>query len=131
MNNWRAQPYAMSSPLAVKLDAPRCGCTIRLLAVEPSGATAKPFTAARDGFSLNCAVACEAHERAKLERLCRPRKWTNGARGPIAQERLSVDGDGLVVLELKRPVLGAAHEGVVSLRCKLIPGLRALNARRS
>ena len=25
-----------------------------------------------------------------------------GARGPIAQERLSLDGDGLVVLELKR-----------------------------
>ena len=45
-----------------------------LLAVQPSGARAKPFTAARDGFSLNCAVACEAHERAKLERVCRPRK---------------------------------------------------------
>jgi hypothetical protein len=26
----------------------------------------------------------------------------NGARGPIAQQRLSLDGDGLVVLELKR-----------------------------
>ena len=45
-----------------------------LLAVQPSGARAKPFTAARDGFSLNCAVACEAHERAKLEPVCRPRK---------------------------------------------------------
>jgi hypothetical protein len=69
-----------------------------LLAVEPSSTRAKkPFTAARDGFSLNCAVACDAHERGKLERLCRYM-----ARGPIAQERLSVDGDGLVVLELKR-----------------------------
>jgi hypothetical protein len=68
-----------------------------LLAVEPSGARTKPLTTARDGFSLNCAVACEAHERAKLERVCRYM-----ARGPIAQERLSVDGDGLVVLELKR-----------------------------
>ena len=57
----------------------------------------KPFTAARDGFSLNCAVACEAHERAKLERVCR-----DMARPPIAEQRLSVDGDGLVVLELKR-----------------------------
>jgi len=73
-----------------------------LLVVGASGAKTKSFTAARDGFSLNCAVACEVNERAKLERLCRPRKWTNGARGPIAQERLSVDGDGLVVLELKR-----------------------------
>ena len=35
--------------------------------------------------------------RAKLERVCRYM-----ARGPIAQERLSVDGDGLVILELKR-----------------------------
>jgi len=49
-------------------------------------------------FSLRpCAVGCETHERAKLERVCRYM-----ARGPIAQERLSVDGDGLVVLELKR-----------------------------
>ena len=45
----------------------------------------KPSTVARDGFSLNCAVACEAHERAKLERLCRYM-----ARPPIAEERLSV-----------------------------------------
>ena len=68
-----------------------------LLAVEASEANTKPFTAARDGFSLNCAVSCEVHERGKLERLCRYM-----ARGPIAHERLSVDGDGLVVLELKR-----------------------------
>jgi len=68
-----------------------------LLAAQLSGARTKPFTAARDGFSLNCAVGCETHERAKLERLCRYM-----ARGPLAQERLSVDGDGLVVLELKR-----------------------------
>ena len=74
------------------------------LAAQPSGARTKPLTAARDGFSLNCAVGCEAHERAKLERVCRPRKWTDGARGPLAQERLSVDGDGLVVLELKLSV---------------------------
>ena len=42
-----------------------------LLAVQPSGARAKLFTAGRDGFSLNCAVAGEAHERAKLDRVCR------------------------------------------------------------
>ena len=58
----------------------------------------KPFTAARDGFSLNAAVACKAHERTKLGRLCR-----YISRPPIALERLSVDGDGLVVYELKRP----------------------------
>jgi len=57
----------------------------------------KPFTAARDGFSINAAVGCEARMRSKLERVCRYM-----ARPPIAEERLSVDGDGLVVLELKR-----------------------------
>ena len=51
-----------------------------------------------DNFpDCNCAVGCEVHERTKLERLCRYM-----ARGPIAQERLSVDADGLVVLELKK-----------------------------
>jgi len=40
-------------------------------AVDDSPQSTKPFTAARDGFSVNCAVACEAHERAKLERVCR------------------------------------------------------------
>ena len=60
--------------------------------------SSKPFTAARDGFSINAAVGCEAHERSKLERLCRYM-----ARPPIAEQRLSVDGDGLVVYELKHP----------------------------
>jgi hypothetical protein len=58
----------------------------------------KPFTAARDGFSLNAAVACKAGERRKLERLCR-----YVARPAIALERVSRDGDGLVVYELKPP----------------------------
>ncbi len=56
------------------------------------------LTASHDGFSLNAAVACGATERKKLERLCRYM-----ARGPLSNERLSIDGDGLVVHELKRP----------------------------
>jgi len=59
---------------------------------------AKALTTARDGFSLNAAVACETHQRDKLERLCR-----YVSRGPIALDRLSLDGDGLVVYELKHP----------------------------
>ena len=43
-------------------------------------------------------VACGAGESDKLERLCRYM-----ARGPVSNERLSIDGDGLVVHELKRP----------------------------
>ena len=58
----------------------------------------KPFTASRDGFSINAAVSCQADDRRALERVCRYM-----ARPPIAESRLSVDGDGLVVYELKRP----------------------------
>ena len=58
----------------------------------------KPFTAARDGYSLNAAVFCKAEERRKLERVCR-----YVARPAIGLERLSRDGDGLVVYELKHP----------------------------
>jgi Putative transposase len=67
-------------------------------AVSGQSAPSKVLTAARDGFSLNAAVACDAHQRDKLERLCR-----YVSRGPIALERLSIDGDGLVVHELKHP----------------------------
>ena len=38
-------------------------------AVARDGVTVKALTAARDGFSLNAAVVCEAHQREKLERL--------------------------------------------------------------
>ena len=61
-------------------------------AVSGQSAPTKTLTAARNGFSLNAALACEAHQRDKLERLCR-----YVSRGPIALERLSIDGDGLVV----------------------------------
>ncbi len=56
------------------------------------------LTANHHSFSLNAAVACGTRERDQLERLCR-----HMARGPLSNERLSIDGDGLVVHELKRP----------------------------
>ncbi len=40
------------------------------------------------------------HHGRRFERVCRYM-----ARPPIAEERLSVDGDGLVVYELKHPFL--------------------------
>ena len=52
--------------------------------------------ACRDGFSINAAVGCEVPEGGKLERVCRYM-----ARPPIAEERLSIDGDRLAVYELK------------------------------
>jgi hypothetical protein len=67
-------------------------------AVGESTQQPKPFTAEHGGFSLNAAVACKGGDRGKLERLCR-----YVARPAIALERLSRDGDGLVVYELKHP----------------------------
>ena len=67
-------------------------------AVSSARESTKPLTVARDGFSLNAALACKDHERDKLERLCR-----YVSRGRIALERLSIDGDGLVVYALKQP----------------------------
>ena len=81
----------------------------------------KAFTVARDGLSINCAVSCEANERGKLERLCRYM-----ARPAIAEQRLSVDGDGLVVYELKRPfrdatthVLFEPHDFIARLAARV------------
>ena len=53
-------PHAGRKALTLKLAAPRSPSTVP-----------KPFTVARDGFSLNAAVAFAAHEREGIERLCR------------------------------------------------------------
>ncbi|MEJ8569426.1 transposase [Elongatibacter sediminis] len=47
------------------------------------------------GFSLHAATVSEAHQRSKLERLCR-----YITRPPIATKRLSVDRRGRVVYGL-------------------------------
>ena len=60
----------------------------------------------RDGFSLNCALACEVNERAKLERVCRYM-----ARGPISQERLRV----LAIDLSRRPLCGAELHVIAAL----------------
>jgi hypothetical protein len=51
-----------------------------------------------DGFSLHAAVATRAHERKKLERICR-----YIARPAIAEPRLSLTKSGNVRYELKTP----------------------------
>ena len=50
--------------------------------------------------SPNCAVSCQAQERSKLSEL--PTKGIETGTRADCPERLSVDGDGLVMLELKR-----------------------------
>lgn len=57
------------------------------------------------GFSLHAGTVCEAHQRRKLDRLCR-----YITRPPIATKRLSVDDHGRVVYRYKRPFRdGSTH----------------------
>ena len=58
----------------------------------------KPFTSDRDGFSLNAAVACQPHQRDRLERVCR-----YVTRPAICLERLTTNIDGKISYELKHP----------------------------
>ncbi|MEM1434504.1 MAG: transposase [Pseudomonadota bacterium] len=45
--------------------------TLKNPALARTDLTPKPFTVNQNGFSLNCSVACQAHQRDRLERLCR------------------------------------------------------------
>ena len=64
-----------------------------------------PLLARLFGFSLHAGTVCEAHDRSKLERLCR-----YITRPPIATKRLSVDDRGRVVYRYKRPFRdGSTH----------------------
>jgi hypothetical protein len=80
---------------------PHAGRQVLTLKLAPAAATSsvsKPFTVARDGFSLNAAVACAAHQRERVERLCR-----YITRPALALEWLSTNGAGQVVYQLKTP----------------------------
>jgi hypothetical protein len=64
-----------------------------------------PLLARVAGFSLHAASVCEAHQRGRLERLCR-----YITRPPIATKRLSVDDQGRVVYRYKQPFRdGSTH----------------------
>jgi hypothetical protein len=64
---------------------------------ETSPRPRSPLTAALDGFSLQAAVAFDAGETSRLERLCRYL-----TRPPLATERLSWNGDGRVRYAFRR-----------------------------
>ena len=72
--------------------------TLKNPGLQRTGSQPKPFTVDRDGFSLNAAVACQPHQRQRLERLCR-----YVTRPAICLERLSTDATGQVIYELKHP----------------------------
>ena len=65
--------------------------TLRSPALACTDSIPKPFTSNRDGFSLNRAVACQAHQRDRLERLCR-----YITRPALCLERLSTNAAGQV-----------------------------------
>jgi hypothetical protein len=79
---------------------------LSLFSVPPAEeAPNNPLLACRAGFSLHAATVCEAHQRSRLERLCR-----YITRPPIATKRLSVDGRGRVVYRYKQPFRdGSTH----------------------
>ena len=58
----------------------------------------KTLTSDQNGFSLNAAVACLAHQRDSLERLCRYVSWP-----AICLDRLTSRADGQVQYQLKHP----------------------------
>ena len=61
-------------------------------------AARQPLCADIDGFSLHAAVRIEAHERKRLERLCR-----YVTRPALSEERIQVNAAGQAQLELKTP----------------------------
>jgi len=60
-----------------------------------------------EGFSLHAGVSAKAHQRDKLERLCR-----YISRPPVAADRLSLTSSGKICYELKTPYRdGTTHMG--------------------
>jgi ribosomal protein S27E len=106
------------------------GKTLSLKNPALADSTPKPFTANQNGFSLNCAVACQAHQRDRLERLCR-----YITRPALCLDRLSTNPAGQVVYQLKNPFRdGTTHilfspEDFIARLAALVPRPR-LNLTR-
>jgi hypothetical protein len=79
---------------------PRAGRRVLTLrgAMPREAAARQPLCADIDGFSLHAAVRVEAHDRKRLERLCR-----YITRPALSEERIRVNAAGQVQLELKTP----------------------------
>lgn len=80
---------------------PRQGRKVLTLQAQPPGSQPSYHNhqvAKEAGFSLHAGVMAEAHQREKLERLCR-----YIARPPVSEKRLSVTEHGQVRYELKTP----------------------------
>jgi hypothetical protein len=74
-------------------------------AMSREGTARQPLCADIDGFSLHAAVQVEAHDRKRLEQLCR-----YITRPALSDERVQLNTAGQVELELKTPWRdGTAH----------------------
>jgi len=74
----------------------------------PPSEIGKPLCAKVCGFSLHAARTVEATDREGLERLCR-----YGLRSPLSLERLSVDPEGQVRCQLRKPRIDGRTEIVL------------------
>ena len=90
---------------------PRAGQKVLSLQTVPSPAEqpAQERCASAQGFSLHAEVCCAAHQRHKLEHLCR-----YITRPAIANERLTLNRAGQVVLTLKTPYRDGTTQVVMS-----------------
>jgi hypothetical protein len=81
-----------------KAFGPRAGRKVLTLrGAMPRETTTRPALCADiDGFSLHAAVRVEAHERRRVERLCR-----YITRPALSDERVQINAAGQVALELK------------------------------
>ena len=68
------------------------------LRTRPTLSKPKPYLAEYSGFSLHAGVFCPAHNRKKLEHLCR-----YISRPSLSEQRLSLNNKGQVVYKLKTP----------------------------
>ena len=68
------------------------------LRTAPTLPKLKPFLAEYSGFSLHAGVFCPAHNRKKLEHLCR-----YISRPSLSEARLSLNTQGQIVYKLKTP----------------------------
>jgi putative transposase len=103
---------------------PRAGQKVLSLQTLPTEPPLTPVGCVNaQGFSLHAEVCCAAHERKQLEHLCR-----YITRPAIANERLTLNRAGDVVLQLKSPY----HDGtthVVMSPLELMQRLAALVPR--
>ena len=83
--------------IAIGPNAGKKALTLRTVPARPEP-FASTLLARQPGFSLHAATCCEANQRDKLEKLCR-----TITRPAIANERLSMNERGQVIVRFKQP----------------------------